>query len=239
MIQIAICDDEEPILQSLYEKTGECMRENRIFADIRTFSSGRNLIYEVDDGRHFDLVLLDIEMPELDGMELAEKLREKLPELLIIFVTSHLEYTLDAFELSVFRYVPKNNPDGRLEHALVDAARLIQVQYTQSYIINNQQRLERIPLKDIIAITHENKNALITVRSGKVYPVRKTLQQVYRELGTGEFVFIDRGCILNMAHISSIRGSSVVLKDGKSYPVSQSRLAELKTKVNYFWGTHV
>lgn len=239
MLQIAICDDEPIMLQSLLQQTQDCFTKQQIFTRIHTFSEGEHLLYEIEDGRHFDLALLDIEMPRMDGMELASRIRKKLPDILIIFVTSHLEYALDAFELSVFRYVPKQNPDNRLQNALIDAAKLIQIQYTQSYIINNQQRLERIPMKNIVTITHENKNALITVLSGEVYRVRKTLQQILKELPCDEFLLIDRGCILNLTHIASIREGSVILKNGLSYPVSPSHMTKLKTKVNYFWGTHV
>lgn len=97
----------------------------------------------------------------MDGLELASRLRQLLPDALLIFITSHVEFALDAYELSIFRYIPKNNMDGRLEHALLDAAAAIQLQQSQSYIISNQNRLERIPLKNLLYIQHVEKNSLL------------------------------------------------------------------------------
>lgn len=87
----------------------------------RHLPAAKNLLYEAEDGKRFDLLLLDIEMPGMDGLELASRLRQLLPDALLIFITSHVEFALDAYELSTFRYIPKNNMDGRLEHALLDA----------------------------------------------------------------------------------------------------------------------
>lgn len=147
MLQVGLCDDEPVLLDTLEEKVRRCFSENLIFAEIQAFTGGQNLLYEAEDGKRFDLLLLDIEMPGMDGLELASRLRQLLPDALLIFITSHVEFALDAYELSTFRYIPKNNMDGRLEHALLDAAAAIQLQQSQSYIISNQNRLERIPLK--------------------------------------------------------------------------------------------
>ena len=74
---------------------------------VQDISSGQ-LLYDVEEGAHFDLLLLDIEMPEKDGMCLAASLRRHLPMALIIFITSHTQYAVKAYELSVFRYIPKS-----------------------------------------------------------------------------------------------------------------------------------
>lgn len=123
MLQVGLCDDEPVLLDTLEEKVRRCFSENLIFAEIQAFTGGQNLLYEAEDGKRFDLLLLDIEMPGMDGLELASRLRQLLPDALLIFITSHVEFALDAYELSTFRYIPKNNMDGRLEHALLDGGR--------------------------------------------------------------------------------------------------------------------
>ena len=162
MLQVGLCDDEPVLLDTLEEKVRRCFSENLIFAEIQAFTGGQNLLYEAEDGKRFDLLLLDIEMPGMDGLELASRLRQLLPDALLIFITSHVEFALDAYELSTFRYIPKNNMDGRLEHALLDAAAAIQLQQSQSYIISNQNRLERIPLKNLLYIQHVEKNSCLS-----------------------------------------------------------------------------
>ena len=241
MIRIGICDDEHILLEKIREHVEDCLSQNQIFASIRSFDKSKNLLYEIEDGTSFDLLLLDIEMPEIDGMELTAQVKELLPDVLILFITSHMKYALDAYELSVFRYIPKNDLKGRLDHALLDAAKQIELQMRESYIIQNQSRLERIPLKNLLYITHEGKNALLITNipepSGekKNFKVRKTLQQVFSELGGNEFIFIDRGCIVNLSQIMSVREDFCILKDNTRLPVSKSRIQDLKDNLMLFW----
>ena len=252
MLQVGLCDDEPVLLDTLEEKVRRCFSENLIFAEIQAFTGGQNLLYEAEDGKRFDLLLLDIEMPGMDGLELASRLRQLLPDALLIFITSHVEFALDAYELSTFRYIPNNNMDGRLEHALLDAAAAIQLQQSQSYIISNQNRLERIPLKNLLYIQHVEKNSLLvtdlpapenTGKSGGAehteFKVRKTLQEIYEELNPDDFLFIDRGFIVNLSHVMSVKAGGCILRDGTRLPVSQARMPVLKEHLLSFWKQHI
>lgn len=246
MIRVGLCDDEQVLLEKLNRFVADCYGANQIFARVQAFEKPQALLCEIEDGGRFDLLLLDIEMPGMGGMALAARVRELLPEVLIIFITSHMEYVLDAYELSVFRYVPKAALQERLPHALLDAAAMVEVQLRESYIIQNQSRLERIPLQNLLYITHEGKNALLVTdlpgaegEKNACYRVRKTLRQVYEELDEKEFFFIDRGCIVNLSRIMSIREESCILKDGIRLPVSQSRMPGLKERLLEFWKRHI
>ena len=242
MLQIAICDDEITQLNRIQQITQACYQTNQIFASIHTFSSSNALLYEIEDSIHYDLLILDIEMPGLNGMELAHQVKKYLPNVLIIFVTSHMEYVLDAYELSIFRYIPKNGSADRLENALLDAAAMIELQARDSYILQSSAKLDRIPLKNLLYITHEGKNACLFTNltdpdtgNFKEYKVRKSLQQVYDELDPAEFIFIDRGCIINLSQVMSIQGSNCILKDGTRLQISQARVQETKDKLLLFW----
>lgn len=242
MILVGICDDESVLLHEIKEYVQNCYAENRVFASVQTFERGSSLLYEIEDGIRFDLLLLDIEMPGMDGMELAARAKRFLPDILIIFLTSHMEYVLDAYELSTFRYIPKKCYEERLAHALMDAEKRIEVQRQDAYVIQNQNRLERIPLKNLLYIVHEGKNSLLVTdlkdaETGEkvCFKVRKTLQKVYTELDPEEFLFIDRGCIVNLARIMSVREEQCILKDGTRLVVSQTRMQKLKERLLEFW----
>lgn len=89
-------------------------------------------------------------MPQVDGMKLAKKIREYLPEVLILFVTSYVKYAVDAYELSVFRYIPKSELEKRLDRAIVDAFQMIMLQAEKYYLIQTALKSEKIPLKSIV-----------------------------------------------------------------------------------------
>ena len=239
MVKIAICDDEEKSVLLHKKIVRECLQVERIGCDITTYTQSRNLLYDItDDGFFYDLILLDIEMPGISGMEIPQQLKGFLPNVRIIFVTSHTEYAIDAFELSIFRYVPKNNLEVKLAAAVTDAAKLIELEAGQEYTIQTASRMEKIPYKDIFYIQRDGKNASITSSVGTA-KVRKSLQQVFDELNTPEFIFIDRGCIVNIIQIMKISDGMVVLKNGEQLPISRSHLQEVKQKINQFWGAHI
>lgn len=239
VIKIAICDDEEKAV-ALHERiVKSCLQSQGIGYEITTYTQSRNLLYDItDDGFFYDLILLDIEMPGISGMEIPQQLKGFLPNVRIIFVTSHTEYAIDAFELSIFRYVPKNNLEVKLATAVTDAAKLIELEAGQEYTIQTASRMEKIPYKDIFYIQRDGKNASITSSVG-IAKVRKSLQQVFDELKTPEFIFIDRGCIVNIIQIMKISDGMVVLKNGEQLPISRSHLQEVKQKINQFWGAHI
>ena len=109
MIRIAVCDDEQCFVEQIYTILSVQAKEISSALHISTYMDSGQLLYDVEDGAHFDLLFLDIEMPGTDGMSLAGAIRRSLPLALIVFITSHTKYAVKAFELSVFRYIPKRS----------------------------------------------------------------------------------------------------------------------------------
>ena len=239
MLRIAICDDDSAAVQSNRSIAEDCLKQCGSAGEIAAYTHSDNLLYDItEDGFFFDLILLDIEMPGSTGMELAGKIRPFLPDVKIIFITSHVEYAIDAFELSIFRYVPKDDIARRLPGAIRDAIRLIELEEGQFYTIQTNSRLEKIPYKEILFIERDGKNASIATVGGAAR-VRKSLQQVYEELAAEEFIFIDRGCIVNMIHVTQVKEGTAVLKNGAALPISRSHLQEVKAQINAYWGAHI
>ena len=90
MLRISICDDEQDMLSNVQEVTELFFRTHCVDCDIHTYQRSDNLQYDLQDGVFYDLFLLDIEMPGLDGMALAQEIHAALPAAKIIFITSHL-----------------------------------------------------------------------------------------------------------------------------------------------------
>ena len=235
MIKIAICDDEEILLEKNRTIVQEYITKNRIVAEIETYTSGDFMLGDIEDGMQYDLLLLDIEMPHKSGMEIANVVKAFLPECLVIFVTSYLKYAIDSFALSIFRYIPKHELEPRLNQALKDAFNTIMIENEDVYIIMMQTKLIKIPLKEVLYIQKNGKNSIFVMRNKEI-KVRKTLAEVYDEIHKKEFVYIDRGCIVNIIHIMQVKNSEVELKGNILLPISRSHLQQIKDVVNSYWG---
>lgn len=234
-MRIALCDDDEKALAKNEEILKECLCEAKIAADIKTYQSSEFLLYDIQENNYFDLLLLDIEMPRINGMQIARNVKKLSPETLVIFITSHSEYAIDSFELSVFRYIEKGSTKKeKLSYALMDALNYIEIQKDQMYTIATPTRYERIPYRKILYIQKVGKNAVLTTTNDETQ-IRKPLTEVYDEINSEEFVYIDRSCIVNLLHLMRIDKMDAVMRDGVSLPISKKRMSILKDLINEYW----
>ncbi len=235
MICIAICDDDVKEAERVSWLVERCCRKRKVTCRKEMFHNSSSLFYEVEEGRYYDILLLDIEMPDINGIELTNKVKKYLPDAITIFVTSYEQYVYKSFEVQPYRFIPKRNAGNMLPAAVEDALGLALKREGKFYIAENQKMLEKIPLKSITYIWHREKYAYIEKSNREHTKVRKTLRQVYKELPEEDFAWVDRGCIVNLAQILRITGEGIILADGTQLGVGRERIAELKDRLRKYW----
>lgn len=235
MIHIAVCDDDRKDAEEIRFMIGECCDKEESAYCSEIFEESVELIEEIERGTYFDIFLLDIEMPRLDGMELAARLRDYLPQAVVIFITFHEKYVYKSFEVQPYRFIPKSKMKRMLPSAIQAALRLAAEQEKEFYIVENRKILGKIPVKNILYVWHEGKYAYIEKTDGGNIKVRKTLKQVFDELPAGNFVWADRGCIVGSMQIDSIVGTEIILTNGKRISVSQDRIVSVKNQIKDYW----
>lgn len=239
MIRIAICDDEPDSILRNKKILQACTGRMKCIADMITYTNGEMLLSDIlEDDFFYDLILLDIEMPNISGMEIVQSIKPRLPNVRVIFITSHIKYAIDSFELSIFRYVPKDDLEKRLTYAVSDALKLIMLENHKNYLVVTANRMEKVSFQDILYIQRDGKNSAITTFHG-VIKVRKSLQNVLEELDAEEFIFIERGCIVNLIQVTQIKNSMIYLKNQIGLPISRSHLQGVKVALNSYWGKRI
>lgn len=235
MLNIAVCDDDGCMLSRLEELVGNFFRTHCVDVKILAYQSGENLRYDLQDGFCYDLFLLDIEMPGTDGMKLAKEIHDGLPAAGIIFITSHLEYAVAAYEYAVFRYISKSMLEEKLPAALEDFYKLYELERSSYYRIQVKSHVEQLPFRDILYILKEGKYAVFHLRSGRTASVRRSLSQVYGEIGQEYFYLADRGCIINLANVTGMDGEKILMPDGERITINRSGVTEFKSVLLHFW----
>ncbi|MBQ5870727.1 MAG: response regulator transcription factor [Lachnospiraceae bacterium] len=221
-MRIAVCDDEE-LFRIEFKSVLYKVLINAEY-DIDTFSGGSSL-YEAFLKNPFDLVFLDIEMPGLDGITLAKRLRAVSENVQIVFLTSHIEYALEGYEVNALRYLVKPVDMNKLSEVL----KYIQDKKNNSRQIMIKQEGEDIviDISDIIYMESMDKNVRI-VTSKSEYITRYNISDYEEELKNSGFLRIHRGYLISLSKVKKIVKNDVVMDGDISLPVSRSNIKTLK-----------
>ena len=221
-MRIAVCDDEE-LFRIEFKSVLDKVLINAEY-DIDTFSGGSSL-YEAFLKSPFDLVFLDIEMPGIDGITLAKRLRAISENVHIVFLTSHIEYALEGYEVNALRYLVKPVDMNKLSEVL---------KYVQDKKNNSRQIMIReegedivIDISDIIYMESMDKNVRIVTSKGE-YVTRYNISDYEEELKNSGFLRIHRGYLISLSKVKKIVKNDVVMDGDISLPVSRSNLKALK-----------
>ena len=231
-MRIAICDDEERYRIEL--KT--ILNKLLINADLNidTFDDG-NILADAFAASPYDLVFLDIEMPAVDGITLAKKIRARSENVFIVFLTSHIEYALEGYEVNALRYLTKPVDIEKLKEVI----RYVQEKQGSSrqIIIKEDGEEILIDINDVIYMESMNQNVRIVTAKGE-HVIRYNIGDFEEQLKNDGFFRIHRGYLISLSKVKKLSGNDVILDGGETLPVSRSNVKPLKEALyTYVEGT--
>lgn len=215
-MKIAICDD--------------CLNDVSVINDILTttvfnetntidrYTSSKKLLQSVKNNVKYDIVFLDVEMPELNGLELGKSINNLCPNTYIVFVTSYPQYAIDAFDCEAYHYLLKPIEKEKAEKVICRLAKKYR-ELNKYYAIKIKNESIRLPISDIYYIECCRKHIIFHLSQKKYETVGK-LSTVYDKLKEFGFYQVHQGYIVNMGKISHFDKYSIVLSDGKSVVMS-------------------
>lgn len=238
-MRCAICDDVPEEAQIAKSKIEHIFHMHNISCEILVYTNSRRLLFDLDENLPFDLLILDVEMPAVSGLELATMAKKAYKNCLVIFLTAHLHYAVDGYEIDIFRFVPKDQMDKRLESSICDAIKIITNDFQKNYIVQKHNLFVKVYYNDILYITKDGKNSIIHLANNECVKVRKSLNTVFDELHSEEFVFIGRGCIANMSSVLKVNKREWICENGEKLMMSSSAYSAIKQKLLTFWGKSI
>ena len=206
MVKIALADDDEEFLELLKQMLEECFRAGKLCCRIDFFRNPELLDMEYAEGRTYDVCFLDIEMRQMDGRELAQRIRERDRAVYLIYLTSHGEFVRDGYRVGAFDFIMKEE----LCEELPDM-------------------MERL----LIYIYKQGQNARFVLTSGEKQE-RISLRRVMEALGDEEFAFVERGYIVNLTHVTSMDQGRVVLSNGTILPAGKEYIQRLRERLGMY-----
>lgn len=227
-MRFAVCDDERETADFIAEKLRDFYPDK---CEISCYTNGVSLLA---DSAHelFDAFFLEVEMREIDGFSLAEKIRAENPFAKIIFVTKNTELAHLGYLYGAFRFVRKFEIDEELHEAARSLKR--EFDFLSEILFLKTQRGE-IPINvNNIHYFEVKGHHVASFFYGSEERVLGTLNGFEQRLKSSGFIRIHKSYLVNFRYIKSIGTTGIVMKSGKTLPLSRNRAAETKAKLIMF-----
>lgn len=223
MIKVAICDDDIATTGKIEDMLCRIAKRNFIPIETEVFWEGEHLSEAVESMNNFDVIFLDIEMGQADGITVARKIRETDKNVLIIYVTSHESYMQESFSVRPFRFLVKPVEEKQIAGCLEAAYE--EISSADSYFRYSYQRLNcKIPVRDILYFESKRRKVYIVTEKetfefyGKLNEIEESLRA-----SKGIFLRIHQSFLINYKHIKGLAYDFAVMDNEERLSISEDR----------------
>ena len=230
-IRIAICDDEKQALRVVSTALTGVFAEKNIDVKIETYEKVEAFVDRLKNSRdYFDVIMLDIRMPRIDGIRLASKIRDHDPDVKIVFVSNEENRVFDAFLVDTFYFIRKSNLIDDINNFCDIYVKKLESQEKNNLIVLKQGGTDiSIAVRTIKYVESEKYKQKIYI-NGKDEPVvviygLDKIEEMLKDCG---FLRIHKAFLVNNAFISKISSDIVTLISGEQLLVSRRRLKEVR-----------
>lgn len=235
MLQITICDDEAAQIELLFRYVKEWQKETDTEISVDKYDSADRFFFAWEEKKQTDILLLDIEMPGMDGMMLARKLREQGEAVQIIFVTGKPDYVFMGYEVEAVSYLMKPVKKEQLFSCLNRAKERCSKKEPE-LIVEETDEVQKIRVRDICYLESEAHDTRIYPACGKAdtglekfIRCKKGIHSLETELAekSENFFKPHRSYLVNLSHIEKITRKDVVMDTGAVIPLARGKWEEM------------
>lgn len=224
MVTFAICDDEPLMVQEIANQLSQYLSGKALTSyHMDCFSDGRSLL---ESGCDYDVIFLDIQMSQPDGMETAKQLRQRNGRSLLIFVTVLKECVFDAFAVEAFDYLIKPLDGNRFRQTMDRAINTLRQRTAKSLLVQRGASREVIPLSQIVYCEVQGRKIYLHLSDGRTIDYYEKLESLERRMDE-RFFKCHRSYLVNLEYVRGSHAGRVTLSQGGEIPVSRLREREL------------
>lgn len=231
-IHIAVCDDDEIVCEAICTRITKFMCDCGISALCDKYTSPILLYKNIaDETRKYEVLFLDIDMPKLDGVELAKAVRKSKKSMDIIFVSNREDKVFEAFSVRPFGFVRKNNFTRDLCDTLRSYIKMRIVD--DSFVMlqtNNNSVIRSVRVSDIVYIESSRHKQVVYMADGEKIDVHMTMKELEEKLEEYDIIRVYQAYIVNFKYIQRIERNEIVLNyNGNTVlSISREKVQELK-----------
>lgn len=239
MLSIAICDDETFYVQQTETFVQEYLRRHpERSGQVHAFRHGQELLRQVEETGGFDLYLLDIIMPELNGIQTGRRLRELGNGGEIVYLTTSSDYAVDSYSVRAFFYLLKPVKKERLFEVLDAAVEKLDVRRCKAVLVTTRDGPRRVLLDQILYVERVGRGLRYYCSCGAVdsLSLRVTFHAAVEQLlADPRFCQCGSSFAFNLQHVAGVRGQDVLLDSGGSVAIPRASVHAFKNAWGSFW----
>ncbi|MDD2957125.1 MAG: LytTR family DNA-binding domain-containing protein [Lachnospiraceae bacterium] len=231
MIRVALCDDDAGALPVIAGAAQSAFAAQGLQVKIERYLSGRELMCAMEE-MTFQIIMLDIDMPDLNGIELGKRIRNRNETVEIVYVSECEERVFEAFAVYPLGFVRKSN----FLNDITDVARL----YIRKYVKNQKSEHLKFTTRTAVQVLKRKQiryiegsgNYQLVYLNDQAQPVeiKMTMDRLEEQTEPLGFIRIHKGYLVNYLYIQRIQTNQVILKGGENLPIGRSKVKEVKSK---------
>lgn len=234
MIHIAICDDEPYMSDALRRMVSKFFRGKNIDIMISQFTGGEQLLHSQ---KEIDILFLDIQMGDMNGMETAKRLRRRKFKGFLIFITVLREMVFHAFEVQAFDYLVKPIDEIHFEKMLERLLSSMQDAGSASLLIQKGYESSIIPFEDIVFCEIMDRKVYVHLASSEIIDFYDRIDHLETKLDDS-FFRCHRSFLINLKYLKSYKNGTAYMENGKEIPVSRLRSKEFSSVILRYMKQH-
>ena len=237
MIKVALVDDNPQVCTQLEKALAASAVKRGVNVDTAVYYSGESFCSSLDRGRNFDLLFMDIELEELNGIDAVDLVRNKYgnERMRIVFISAKAEYAGRLFEHDVMNFLVKPFTDEAVDEVLAKYVRVYHRERSR-FSFKFKQSVHQVDSEDIMYFESEKRVVhLVTERDS--YKFYDTLENVMNRLDDDRFCKVRQSYVVNLLYVKSYQADHLTLKNGKTIPVSRANREALAEKqLSFYFG---
>ncbi len=238
-LTILICEDEKQHSESISQICEHLAVDySMIWECFSTAESLKKYIENIhqNGGKFPDIILMDIELPGMDGITFSKWLKSMNPEVFLVFVTAYIEYAVKGYEAKAFRYLLKPLSVDMMRTLIAD----VQAEYKKrkKLLVKTKDGEMVVSLQDLLYISAEDKYTVLYTKNQHFisdYSLKKYEEQLLEQ----GFFRIHRKYLVNLYHHKGIQAGKVVLSNGTTLPISKKRMPEYQKHLFRYLGEDI
>lgn len=222
-MRAALCDDENIFRHEIYDLLSEYGRNKHIDIVCDQYTNGRDLLPYADK---YDIIFMDYQMKELNGIDTSRKIRELNNKCIIIFVSAFPEVALDAYEVDTFRFLSKPINTEKFFRAIDDYIK--NIDYDNLIVIKSNDVKYKLHVSDIVYAEAKLKHCIIRTIDN-TYEIATHLKNIERQLPPDKFARCQRSYIAGFKHISNHTSQEIFFDNGEKATIGKKYLSHFKS----------